>query len=93
MPATPVYQLRDILPNGLTVEAVVWQVPVAVPGCAHPYKYQLYCRRAGTCLVRYDNERDKGDHKHLGHLEVPYGFVSIEQLMADFIADVERLGG
>ncbi|AUB83485.1 toxin-antitoxin system TumE family protein [Candidatus Thiodictyon syntrophicum] len=93
MLATPIYQLRDILPNGLTVEAVVWQVPVAVPGCSHPYKYRLYCGRAGTCLVRYDNERGKGDHKHLGNLEVPYGFVSIERLMADFIADVERLGG
>jgi len=43
--------------------------------------------------VRYDNERGKGDHKHLGDLGVPYGFVSIERLMADFIADVERLGG
>lgn len=93
MLATPIYQLRDILPNGLTVEAVVWQVPVAVPGCSHPYKYRLYCGRSGTCLVRYDNERGKGDHKHLGNLEVPYGFVSIERLMADFIADVERLGG
>ena len=93
MSATPIYQLRDILPNGLTVEAVAWQVPVPVLGCAHPYKYRLYCGRAGTCLVRYDNERGKGDHKHLGDLEVPYDFVSIERLMAEFIADVERFGG
>ena len=77
MPATPVYQLRDLLPNGLTVEAVVWRVPVPVPGCAHPYKYRLYCGRAGVCLVRYDNERGKGDHKHLGDVEVPYEFVSM----------------
>jgi len=35
----------------------------------------------------------KGDHKHFGDLEVPYGFLSIARLMADFIADVERFGG
>lgn len=38
----------------------------------------------------YDNERGKGDHKHLGSNEVPYRFVSVEKLVADFLADVER---
>ncbi|WP_366949727.1 DUF6516 family protein [Geobacter sp.] len=33
----------------------------------------FYCGRLdGTCLVRYDNERGKGDHKHLQGTEQPY---------------------
>ncbi len=48
----------------------------------------------GTCLVRYyDNERGKGDHRHLGDLETPYAFVDIESLVADFLADVARIRG
>jgi hypothetical protein len=43
----------------------------------------------GERIVGYDNERGKGDHKHIRGVEVPYTFVSIDQLMADFMADVE----
>ena len=39
--------------------------------------------------MRYDNEAGKGDHKHIGSLEVPYRFASLTQLQADFWADVE----
>lgn len=41
-------------------------------------------------MVGYDNERGKGDHKHIGELETPYKFESAEKLVADFLADVER---
>ena len=93
MKATQIYRKREMLPNGLLIEAVVWHVPKPVPGCAHSYKYRLYAGRAGQCLVRYDNERDKGDHKHIGAVEAPYAFMSVDRLMADFIDDVNRLGG
>ena len=43
----------------------------------------------GQRVVGYDNERGKGDHKHLGEREEPYRFVSPTQLMADFMADVQ----
>lgn len=43
--------------------------------------------------MRYDNERGKGDHRHLGEIEVPYMFESFARLMADFMADVNRLEG
>lgn len=39
--------------------------------------------------VGYDNERGKGDHKHIGKVETPYKFTTGEQLVADFLADVE----
>jgi hypothetical protein len=40
--------------------------------------------------VRYDNERGKGDHRHLGEDEHGYVFTSVEQLLEDFRSDVER---
>jgi hypothetical protein len=42
----------------------------------------------GVCRVRYDNERGKGDHRHLGGVEAPYRFRSLERLLADFWRDV-----
>jgi hypothetical protein len=53
-------------------------------------KYSLFYGRDGVRIVGYDNERGKGDHKHLGVMETRYRFVSVEKLVADFLADVER---
>ncbi len=75
--------------EGGVVEMVVWQVPQPVPPSEHPFKYRLVFIREGRRVVGYDNERGKGDHKHLGTLEVRYKFVDIETLMADFFRDVE----
>jgi len=41
-------------------------------------------------VIGYDNERGKGDHRHLDGIETPYKFVSIDQLIDDFIEDVKR---
>jgi predicted nucleic acid-binding Zn finger protein len=38
--------------------------------------------------VGYDNERGKGDHKHIKGLEYAYNFTSIDQLFADFRRDI-----
>jgi hypothetical protein len=43
-------------------------------------------------VVGYDNERGKGDHRHLRGAELAYRFVDVQTLLADFMADVERLG-
>jgi hypothetical protein len=40
--------------------------------------------------VRYDNEKGKGDHKHIGLAEVSYTFVSVEKLIEDFMNDISR---
>lgn len=71
------------------VEMVVWQVPLPVPPSEHAFKYRLVFVRDGKRIVGYDNERGKGDHKHIDEREVPYKFVDIETLMADFLRDVE----
>ncbi|MGD0736205.1 MAG: DUF6516 family protein [Terracidiphilus sp.] len=47
----------------------------------------------GVREVGYDNERGKGDHRHFQGVETAYAFSTVEQLIADFWADVRRLRG
>ncbi|HZW26675.1 MAG TPA: DUF6516 family protein [Gallionella sp.] len=70
------------------VEMVVWRVPEPVPPSEHPFKYRLVFVRDGKRLVGYDNERGKGDHRHLGESELPYLFVDETRLLEDFWRDV-----
>ncbi len=44
-------------------------------------------------LVGYDNERGKGDHRHVQGKEGTYAFGPPEQLIEDFLADVRRVRG
>jgi len=73
-----------------TVQLVVWQVSVPVPPSEHPFKYRLVYIVDGQRVVGYDNERGKGDHKHLGDVEMPYAFSSVARVLADFWEDVRR---
>ncbi len=58
----------------------------------HGIKYRCYHGNAsGQCLVRYDNETGKGDHRHIGDREEFYHFKDVEKLMEDFINDIQRL--
>jgi hypothetical protein len=45
--------------------------------------------RDGVCVLRYDNEAGKGDHRHVRNVEEPYAFTDAETLLADFWRDVE----
>jgi len=45
---------------------------------------------AGTCVLRYDNETGKGDHRHVHGKKVKYRFISVDKLVADFFEDVKR---
>ncbi|WP_375404635.1 DUF6516 family protein [uncultured Sphingomonas sp.] len=70
------------------VELVVWRLPAPLAGSEHSFKYRLALVDAGVCVMRYDNEAGKGDHKHLGEVEVDYPFRGLNSLMTDFWADV-----
>jgi hypothetical protein len=76
--------------NGF-VELVLWHLPKPVVGSSHPFKYRLVLVMNGQCVLRYDNEAGKGDHKHDGADEIAYKFESPEQLLADFWQDVNKL--
>ena len=77
----------------LICEMVVWALPATTSARPHGLKYRLFCGRTGTCVVRYDNEAGKGDHRHYGEREEPYELLSVERLLADFRDDCARLAG
>ena len=79
---------RHVLDQRAFVEIRVWRVPRRVPGSEHDFKYSLTLVRGGECVLRYDNEAGKGDHRHDGLREADYLFVSPERLIADFWNDV-----
>ena len=93
MGAALILNRRETLPGGIELEMVIWRLPAPSAERPHGLKYRLQAHRAGRTLVRYDNETGKGDHRHYGRSEERYEFESMEQLIEDFIADVERLGG
>ncbi len=75
--------------DGSVLELVIWRVPKPVEGSAHGYKYRLFYGRKGERIVGYDNERPKGDHRHVEGVEAPYAFSTVEHLVRDFLADVD----
>jgi hypothetical protein len=93
MKARLLQKSRDEFLDGIIVETVIWELPEVLPERPHCLKYRLYCGRNGECIVRYDNEIGKGDHRHYGDNEESYSFVSFAKLIDDFLADVERLTG
>ncbi|MFT3792738.1 MAG: DUF6516 family protein [Rudaea sp.] len=90
MKATLVQRERAPLDDDSFVEIIIWAVSEPVPPATHGFKYRLAYVTNETCVVRYDNERGKGDHKHVGDKEVPYTFTTLDKLTADFWADVAR---
>ncbi|MEA2876459.1 MAG: hypothetical protein QOF14_1655 [Hyphomicrobiales bacterium] len=80
---------RHVIAQDAFVEIVVWQVPQPVRRSTHRLKYRLALVVAGECILRYDNEAGKGDHRHFGGVETRYAFNGYEQLLTDFWADVD----
>jgi hypothetical protein len=61
-----------------------------VQGSPHGYKYRLAYVVDGICVIRYDNETGKGDHRHFGMKEGAYAFTTPDALLADFQRDIAR---
>ncbi|MFN0161819.1 MAG: DUF6516 family protein [Burkholderiales bacterium] len=72
-------------------ELVLWQLSSPLPGSSHSFKYRLAFIRDGICLVRFDNEAGKGDHRHIRGRESTYAFVSPERLIQDFLRESRRV--
>jgi len=88
--ATLVIDRKITFDNGYIVQIVVWELPVPLIGSLHRYKYRLFFGKAGACVVRFDNEQGKGDHKHVAGFEEAYAFRDISTLLDDFWAELER---
>ena len=88
MKATLIAKSKEIHDDGSIIEVVIWELSEPIPPCEHPYKYRLYFGSGGVCRIRYDNERGKGDHKHINADEMTYRFTTIDQLLDDFEDDI-----
>ena len=73
------------------IEGVIWQVPEPVSPSGHRYKYRLVYLVNGKRQVGYDNERGKGDHKHLRSVEFAYDFQDVPTLLDNFMRDVREM--
>ncbi|WP_130272883.1 toxin-antitoxin system TumE family protein [Phyllobacterium myrsinacearum] len=89
--ATLIEKSRTVINDTAFFEVVLWHLPSSVPGSSHPFKYRLALVVDGVCVLRYDNERGKGDHRHIGNTEEPFEFTSLEALYEAFQADMERM--
>lgn len=90
MAARLLYRSKFVYADGAIREMVLWQLPAASKERHHRLKYRLhYSSVDGRDVVRYDNERGKGDHRHFGGREARYRFIDVEALVADFLADIE----
>lgn len=89
--AQPVLSYRRDLPYGDIIEVVIWLLPEPLPNSPHPYKYRLHYQNVdGSDYIRFDNERGKGDHRHIGGIEEPYRFESVKKLVQDFYAAIRQ---
>ena len=91
MKAQRIFHDKALLPDGSIVEMVIWQLPKSSSERPHGLKYRLYYGKDNERVVGYDNERGKGDHKHIYNTEKRYRFTSVEKLIADFLADIEKV--
>lgn len=90
MKATLIAEIHEEYGNGM-IHGVIWHVPVPVDPSRHYVKYRLVYIVEGARVVGYDNERGKGDHKHVRSVEVDYVFVDAATLMRDFLRDVNEV--
>ncbi len=90
MKAVALVRTRIIYSEGAFAELVLWQLPAPMRGSSHSFKYRLAYVVEGKCVLRYDNEAGKGDHRHDGGKESAYAFVGPDELIAAFQADIAR---
>jgi len=90
--ATLLYRIKKIYPDSAIKEMVIWQLPGRNDERPHELKYRLYYGMPdGTCMIRYDNETGKGDHRHFFGQEKVYHFKDVESLVADFQRDIDLI--
>jgi len=90
MNAAELVRTRITYSEAAFAELVLWQVPKPVAGSTHRFKYRLAYVVRDVCVLRYDNEVGKGDHRHYGDKESIYKFTTPDQLVADFQRDIAR---
>ncbi len=90
MRAIQLVRTRITYSESAFAELALWRVPKPVAGSRHGFKYRLVYVADGVCVIRYDNESGKGDHRHVEGKESPYEFTTPDQLITDFRRDIAR---
>ncbi len=90
MKAVELVRTRIVYSEAAFAELVLWQLPAPLPGSSHRFKYRLAYVVHGVCVLRYDNEAGKGDHRHYAGKEGAYAFTGPDKLIAAFQADIAR---
>lgn len=90
MKAVELIRSRIAYSEAAFAELVLWRLPKPLQGSAHRFKYRLAYVVHGECVLRYDNEAGKGDHRHFKGRESTYVFTTSQQLIADFQHDISR---
>ena len=90
MKATELIRSRIVYSETAFAELVLRRVPKPVAASAHLFKYRLAYVVGGICVIRYDNETGKGNHRHYGDKENTYHFTTPDQLIVDFQLDIAR---
>ncbi|MBI5330181.1 MAG: hypothetical protein HZB71_06150 [Betaproteobacteria bacterium] len=90
MKAELITRFHNISDDDTGIEMVIWKLPAPVSPSTHGYKYRLVYVKQGLRAVGFDNERGKGDHKHIGAQQFPYEFTDVDRLVDDFIKEVEK---
>lgn len=91
MPAVELMNRRIQIADNAFASIRILKVEPAILGSQHQYKYSLAYIVDNICVMRYDNERGKGDHKHIGDREYPVKFTTIKNLIASFQEDINLL--
>lgn len=90
MKAELIIDHKTVDASGAILQLKIWKVPVPIPPTTHGFKYRLVYVYKGERIVGFDNERGKGDHMHLDGQELSYEFTGLEQLIEDFISEVDK---
>lgn len=90
MKAVELLRTRIAYSESAFAELVLWRVPKPLAGSAHAFKYRLAYVVDGVCVIRYDNEAGKGDHRHYNKREAAYAFRTPERVIEDFQRDIAR---
>jgi len=90
MKAAELIRTRIAYSEEAFAELVLWRLPKPIEGSLHGFKYRLAYIVRGECVLRYDNEVGKGDHRHFAGKESAYVFTTPDQLIADFQNDIAR---
>lgn len=91
MKAQLLLKKRFLLSETTFAEIVIWQLQASLDGSTHDFKYRLAYVVNNRCVLRYDNEAGKGNHAHINEQEISYNFVSTEQLVDDFFAQIKLM--